>query len=150
MRAIDVELAVVSLLDYRRYIMVPNVSWGFGLRHEADLLAMDPQGRITEIEIKVSKSDLLADFKKPHQHESPYISRLVYAMPESMIGMDAVIPKQYGIIIVTNKFPKPEAKWHRFCRHDISKKPVSADKAMELARLGCMRIWSLKHKLKNG
>lgn len=58
----DMELAVTGLLNFRVYTIVPNVSWGLGLGHECDLLALDQQRRFTEIEIKISKSDLVRDF----------------------------------------------------------------------------------------
>lgn len=46
-------------LDYRRNTVVPNAYWGLGLTWEADLLVISKAGYLTEVEIKVSKADLL-------------------------------------------------------------------------------------------
>ena len=95
------EVAVARLIGWQSNTIVPNVYWGLGLRHEADLLVLDQKGRFTEIEIKVSKSDLKADFKKGHSHESSIISRMVFAVPESLVStVTDLAPKKYGIISV--------------------------------------------------
>jgi hypothetical protein len=64
MKAIHVELAVASYFGIRRHLIVPNVSWGLGLRHECDLLIVRESGFAAEVEIKVSKSDLKKDVEK--------------------------------------------------------------------------------------
>jgi hypothetical protein len=79
------EVAVAELIGYRNHTIVPNVSWGLGLRHECDMLVLDKKGQFTEIEIKISLADLKADFKKPHGHASKIITRLVYAIPKDML-----------------------------------------------------------------
>ena len=139
-----IEVAVARLLNYRVYTIVPNVSWGANLRHECDMLAIDGGGRLTEIEIKISMSDLKADFKKKHNHESKIISRLVYAMPEKMIEKGLpLIPKWSGIISVRWTGNSFKAKWVRLARHRHEGKPTDGQ-IKNIMRLGCMRIWSLK------
>lgn len=144
-----IEVAVALLLDYRRYTIVPNVHWGAGFSHECDMLAIDGDNKMTEIEVKISMADLKADFKKKHGHSSKYISRLVYAMPEKMITKAVeIIPKEHGIISVKWNGYRFEAKWVRKARHRkhyIEQVPQS--KIINIMRLGCMRIWSLKTKL---
>lgn len=149
MRAIDVEIAVVNLFGHRRTVMVPNVYWGLGLRHEADLICLDPQGRFTEVEIKVSKSDLKADLRKTHNHWSSIISRLVYAMPEELIPVaKQILPRHAGLISVQYQpagkttLKMPVAYWVRISKHN-SLRP-SQNQIQDFMRLGCMRIWSLK------
>lgn len=141
-----VELAVALLLNWRRYTIVPNVSYGLGLRHECDMLALDDKNRFTEIEIKVTASDLKADFKKPHGHRSSMISRLVYAMPVSLYEKHGhIIPKDCGVITVSEvKGIGFRAKWVRQCRHKAVSNPPSAKTIRKFMELGCMRIWSLK------
>lgn len=58
---------------------------GLYLNHECDLLVLDKNNRFTEVEIKISMSDLKADFKKYHAHKAKYISRLVYAIPHDLL-----------------------------------------------------------------
>jgi hypothetical protein len=101
MNALQVEIAVANLYNYRANIIVPNVSWGWLLRHEADIIVVNKNNYVTEVEIKVSISDLKADFKKGHSHESKKIHRLVYAIPFTMLEKALpLIPKYCGIIVV--------------------------------------------------
>ena len=69
----QVELGLAKYFDLRKNIIVTNVSWGM-LLHEADLLILSKSGYLTEVEIKRSWSDFLADFKKTHTHDDPKIS----------------------------------------------------------------------------
>lgn len=144
-----IEVAVARLLNWRLYTIVPNVSWGLGLSHECDMLALDAEGRFTEIEIKVTASDLKRDFLKPHGHCGKYISRLVYAMPETLCEKYAdIVPRRCGIISVTtangkHENPIPKAAWWRQARHAQMEKPPPKTVAKFMA-LGCMRIWTLK------
>lgn len=141
------EIAVAELIGWRESTVVPNVSWGLGLRHEADLLVLDKHERFTEIEIKISKSDLKADFKKLHNHSSAFIGRLIYAVPEDLVEYaKELVPKKCGIISVNwNKFSgKFEAKWARNCKHNKYVEKPDAKVIKKFLQLGCMRIWSLK------
>ena len=47
----------------RRWAVCPNVSWGC-LSWEADILAVTPAGTVHEVEVKISKADLLRDLNK--------------------------------------------------------------------------------------
>lgn len=149
MKAIDVEIAVVNLFGHRRTVMVPNVYWGLGLSYEADLICLDPQGRFTEVEIKVSKSDLKADLSKTHGHRSSIISRLVYAMPEELISVaKQILPPHAGLISVQYRpsgktvLKMPVASWVRIPKHNTLR--PNQNQINDFMRLGCMRIWSLK------
>jgi hypothetical protein len=146
-----IEIAVAKLLDFRRYVIVPNVHWGLGFKHECDMLALDTNGRFTEIEIKVTGSDLKADFKKKHGHKSKYISRLIYAMPKELCEKHAdLIPKYCGIISVSANlykgidYPIIKAEHYRLVKHDKTKETPPQKIVNDFMRLGCMRIWSLK------
>jgi hypothetical protein len=139
------EVAVAKLFCYRKNIIVPNVSWGWGLRHEADLIIVDQNNKATEVEIKISLSDLKADFKKGHTHESNRISRLIYAIPHELLDKSLdIVPKTAGIITVKWNAYRYCAEWYRTVKHDKNKKPLSDRDLVALTRLGCMRIWSLK------
>ena len=161
------ELAVANLIGYRANTIVPNVSYGLYLNHECDMLVLDSSNRFTEIEIKVSMSDLKADFNKTHGHKSKYISRLVYAIPETMLEKGRhIIPKKCGIIIVKwescyhyNYDDNTQieiggywkARWERMVRHNKQIEEIPKSIINKFYQLGCMRIWSLKaHNNKNG
>lgn len=61
-RCVDIELAIMRRFEYVKNIIVPNVN--SLLMFEADMLIVTPSGYATGFEIKVSLSDLKADFKK--------------------------------------------------------------------------------------
>lgn len=67
----------------RQHLVIPNVDWGF-LNHEADLLILSKAKYLTEVEIKRSWSDFLADFKKDHKHKDRKLSYFYYAVPISI------------------------------------------------------------------
>jgi hypothetical protein len=144
------EVAVAELIGWREHIIVPNVFWGLNLRHEADLLVLDKSGRFTEIEIKISKSDLKADFKKKHDHYTKIIGRLIYAVPDKLVETaKELIPKEAGLISVNwNQYiGKFEAKWIRTCKHFKHTEKPDQKTVQKFMHLGCMRIWSLKSTL---
>ncbi len=152
-----VELAVVGLFDYRRNHCVPNVSWGWALGHEADLIVVDQNLKVTEVEIKVSLSDLKADFRKINGHRSSRIGRMYYAIPEYLVEKGfPLIPKEFGVIVVKEVhhygIGEPQeiltttykAMYLRQCRHRKGYEGITKDQLLKLLDLGCMRIWSLK------
>ena len=142
-----VELAVVHLMNFRVYTIVPNISHGLLGNMEADLLCYNGE-KFTEVEIKISASDLKADFKKKHGHQHKYISRLIYAMPLKLCEKYAdIIPKEHGIISVKWNGYRYVASHYRMARHSKFFQEPPTRFVHEFMRLGCMRIWSLKQKL---
>jgi len=98
---VEMELAITKLFNYRRYIIVPNLSWGF-VSHECDMFLIKKSGYAVEVEIKRSVSDFRADFKKGHNHKerNNKITEFYYAFPESIYEKckDSV-PEHAGIIV---------------------------------------------------
>lgn len=149
----------------RRYLVVPNVSWGF-LTHEADLVAVSQAGYMTEIEIKRSWSDFMADFKKKHYHRDRRISQMYYAVP-SKIARKVFHHLYNGYFLPDNKKPVVvEYNGNNINKCglivyyddnpylDILVSPVKINQyklgdneIKALMRLGCMRVWSLKGKV---
>ena len=96
----EIEYWVAKEFDYRKNVVVPNVSWGLrDLGHECDLLVLRASGHCVEVEIKRSLSDLKADKIKGHRHSSQMIRELWFAIPAD-IYEKAVdhIPGAAGII----------------------------------------------------
>ena len=60
--------------------MIPNLSWGL-LQYEADFVVVSKSGYLTEVEIKRSYSDFLADFKKKHSHDAEQVYYFYYCVP---------------------------------------------------------------------
>lgn len=158
-KTLDMEVAVSNYFSPRQNLIVPNVSWGM-FRHEVDLCVLSPAGYAREIEIKVSRSDLIKDKEKRHGHDEPMIKYLYFAIPEHLEKDIEHIPERAGVLIV--KWNKPfkaygytntrmEAGWWS-CKKVREPKIQYNRKWLEheynsLLRLGAMRIWGLKEKL---
>jgi hypothetical protein len=142
-----IEFSLARWFGVRQNLIVPNVSWGLNL-HECDLLVLTGAGYALEIEIKVSKSDLIKDAEKQHRHNSDKIKRLYFAIPEKLEKHIELIPERAGVIVV-----RPAETINGKC--DLIR-PGEANKRAhkfsdkdreQLARLGAMRVWGLKEGL---
>jgi hypothetical protein len=142
----NMEYLIAEHFNWRTNIIVPNISWGL-LNHEADLLVLTPAGFCTEIEIKISKSDLKADFKKFHVHKSVYIHSLYYAVPIEIADCIDLIPDYAGVIIVNSNDKYQTVEIKRYAPKNKNPKWTDA-KRIELLRLAHMRVWTLKNALK--
>jgi hypothetical protein len=150
MKTQEIETILLRYFNFRANLIVPNVSWGmhfkrYGTLHECDLLILRKSGLATEIEIKISLSDLKKDKEKMHDHNHMAISKLFFAVPEKLkeaamehktegaglisIGYDGRVT-----IVEQPKARKDAIKW------DI-------DQRLKLASLGSMRICGLKEKI---
>ena len=146
MTAREVEIGVADKFNYRQNVIVPNVSWGIGLRYEADLVVLRPSGYAVEVEIKVNASDIKADLKKRHQHDSKLFRELWFAVPEEL-AEDPNIPARAGIFAVkpTNRMYHPFAcrtvRRGRMRRDAVKWSTAQREKVLHLA---AMRTWTLK------
>ena len=124
------------------------------INHECDILKLSSAGYATEIEIKISKADLLKDKEKKHFHQSFIITELYFAVPKELeeIALKE-IPERAGLYIIERIYDK---YWDEYCnsvtkiKKTERKKPGikwDDEKKLQLARLGCMRILGLKRKL---
>lgn len=145
----EMEIALATYFDYRRNLIVPNISWGLFL-HECDLLILTKSGYAYEVEIKVSKADLIKDKEKEHGHKSNRIKFLYFAIPDYLLPHREHIPKRAGIIsIITHGHSKGVCQ--------IVRPPVvnsmyrfTDEERYQVARLGAIRIWGLKIKIQKG
>lgn len=67
----------------------------------ADLMGLDPKGRIVIVEIKVSRADLLGDSKWPDYLD--YCDKFYWGVPPDLdhapLGGEAFLPERCGIIV---------------------------------------------------
>jgi len=149
MKTIEVEVAVMALLDIRKNVVVPNVSWGMWVGgeplHECDLLRLSKANYATEVEIKVSRADLRKDADKVHRHEHRGIKYLYFAVPAELqdYAMER-IPDRAGLYVVGHN---GRAK---LVREAVARKgcvPWTDKERNKLTQLGCMRILGLKKKI---
>lgn len=149
------EVAIARMFDVRKNIIVPNISHGLNGMHECDLFLIKKSGVAVEIEIKISKSDLLADFKKEHQHIDIQhrIAEFYYAMPRELYEKCIdLIPASAGIIVCErNSYKNVVAHILKQAKKIKGYRTLTLEEQFKVARLGCMRIFKLKEKLlKNG
>ncbi len=158
-RTLDIEIALLRVLNFRQNIVVPNVQFGIrrylsernGLEmrdydelHECDILKVTPSGYATEYEIKVSKGDFMADKKKKHKHGSRFISMFYYVVPDYLFDFAKNnLPNGCGLgcyskgdvrFVVEAEYRKDCFKW-------------TDEEMFKLARLGTMRIYGLKKNI---
>jgi len=152
-KTIDIEVAVAKYYGVRKNIIVPNISWGFQWMHECDMFIVSKAGVATEVEIKISRSDLLADFKKGHDHKDKAgrITYFYYAMPETLYEKcKDLIPKEAGIFTCGRGDWENATVWAREKRKPERRKntrKLTPEEQLKIAWLGTMRIWSLKEKI---
>lgn len=155
----DIEKMIADHYGIRSNLIVPNVSWGFFNGHEADLVVITPVGYLTEIEIKRSWSDFLADFGKREYHDDPRISAFFYAVPECMVEpckeylndteweAGKLCPGVIGYRTLNeSKFRQAWVAWPSVVPYKAQK--LSDDDMYQIARLGTLRYWSLLDKLR--
>ncbi len=166
MTTLEMEVALSKFFNPQKNLIVPNVSWGM-FTHECDLIVVGESGLIREVEIKVSKSDLINDADKRHNHDDNMISRLYFAIPAKLIPHIEYIPNRAGIITVersriydvddgtfygkyriatlSDLFPwnvniiRPAKRLYNY--------HINLDERIALMRLANMRIWGLKKKI---
>ncbi len=150
MRTLELETALAQYFNPRQHVVVPNVWWGLGLNHECDLFVVTAAGYAYEVEIKVSKSDLLADLKKRHGHVSEKIRRLYYCVPVDLLDCCAMIaPERSGILYYErDKYGRSCIRKHREARNNSMARRLTDKEVRKVMHLGCMRIWTLKRQLK--
>lgn len=146
----DIELAVANHFNYRINLIVPNVSWGWGLQHEADLIILRQSGYCDEVEIKVSASDIKADLRKRFNHwEDRRILRVWFAVPKELASCPD-IPDKAGILSVarirngTSYYDKVELVRPAVIRDKDTRIKITPKERQKLADLAAMRIWDLK------
>ena len=152
LKTIDMEVSVANFLNWRTNIIVPNISWSF-FNHECDLLRLSKAGFATEIEIKISKADLIKDNGKRHGHYHKKIKHLYFAIPGYLQDHIEHIPNHAGIIIVDSE-KLIDLRYHTTHKCRILRAPTkqsdyifTAGERLRLLELMAMRIWGLKKKL---
>ena len=148
LKTIDMEIALSEYFNARQNLIVPNVEWGAFI-HECDLLIITKAGYAYEIEIKVSRADLKKDRGKRHGHvdRRDRIKQLYFAVPEHLLPIDEHIPARAGIISVTRINGRYSCVSKRRAQVSPTACKWSDPERYNVARLGSMRIWTLKKRI---
>jgi len=153
--ATEVELRVAKHYNYRTNLIVPNVYWGLGLNHECDMLVVRGSGYAIEIEIKVDKYDLRNDKKKRKWYFTQYgriIKQTFFAVPLELADEINNIPEGCGFITVdcnSSHYYDGCVDVVKTAKINRNAKKLDQYQILKLAKLGCMRIWSLKEHMLN-
>jgi len=156
------ELCLSNYFGPRQNVVVPRVSWGLHGEYEKDLVVLYPSGWATEVEIKISVSDLRADQKKSHGHDSCLMQKLYFAIPSGIYNDDtlALIPERAGVLVVDQVVEEPLVNWGyspdytwgtrvrkvRSPQVNKSARKLSEYERQVVMRLGYLRFWSLAEK----
>ena len=148
--AFEIEYAVSSYFGTRQNLIVPNVypmNFGFRGGYEMDIAIMSPAGYLQEVEIKTTRADLVKNLSKDRWRYSTFgiSKKMWFAMPEKMNTEDCIyfVPVWAGILIVNNK---GKVRPTRDAQVNKDAKKLSVNQQYKLARLGAIRIWSMKHE----
>lgn len=165
---IEIALSKSEHFNFTKNIVVFNIngiSNKLPIHHECDMLVLSKSGYLTEIEIKRSWSDFLADFNKKHSHESRGIIKyFYYCIPERFLkkAYDKLEEenRDYSGIITYDEDLKIRLHGHRdrvkvnlggnysysFITNKTYRK-LYLEEQLEVARLGAIKVIKLKEKI---
>ena len=146
-----IEFGLSELFGIRSNLIVPNVSWGFFASHEADLVVVNRSGYLTEVEIKRSWQDFLNDFRKQTTHDEGKVMWKYFAVPESILLKVKVYLEDnghndWGIIKYSESGFCQYVRYPNNIHQTTKQKKLFLEEQLAIARLGTLRIWSLKKK----
>ena len=124
--------------------------WKEIVNHECDMLIVTKNQYLTEVEIKISLSDLKADFKKKHRHKDKNIKNFYYAFPAEMKEKAIeLIPEEAGILIAVKKHLHSGQEYRAiecYRKPKINKeaKPINDIILSKIYRLGYLRYWNYR------
>lgn len=165
----EIEIALAKHKDFNfvRNIVAYNVngeSSKLPIFHECDMLVLNKSGYLTEIEIKRSWADFVADFKKDHGHDGRgLIKYFYYCIPECLLerAYDKLesLEINYTGIITYSEDLKINIRGYRYldhnnnyryiCREQHPNRKLFIEEQLQVARFGAMRSVMLKEKLIN-
>lgn len=158
----EIEKLIYLYFEKSSLAIVPKISgnnWWFDsetmlwkniVNHECDMLIVSKNQYLTEVEIKISLSDLRADFKKEHQHKDENIKNFYYAFPEEMKEKAIkLIPEKAGILIAVKKhlnsgYEYRDIECYRKPKINKEAKPINDIVLSRIYRLGYLRYWNYR------
>lgn len=136
------------LWNKRSDIMIPNLSWGL-LPYEADFVVISKNGYLTEVEIKRSWSDFLADFKKKHNHDAEQVYYFYYCVPEKITEQVVEYLKQKELPLAVLSYNDDGFVWYSGYGYSSLRgkhRKLFIEEQLTIARLGQLRFWNLLEK----
>lgn len=149
-----------QIFEKRHLVIVPNCSFPGS---ECDLLAVTPNLRIIDVEIKISRADLRVDAKKDKWFHSwdwkidgPYntsprrrrdwparVWKHYYCLPRAIWTPElyACIAPVSGVLLIQDRDDGIRVKVERRAKPDRSADRITAEDAINIARLASLRMW---------
>lgn len=154
------------VLERKHLLLVPNCSWP---GNECDLLAVTPNLRIIDVEIKISRSDLKADAKKDKWYhgwdwriDGPYndgprrprqwparVWKHYYCLPRAIWApelLPAINPVS-GILLIQDRDDGILLRVERRAKPDTKADRITPEDAIDIARLASLRMWDAYDEL---
>lgn len=168
---IEVALSKTDTFNFVRNIIAFNVN-GLGeslnIQHECDMLVLSKSGYLTEIEIKRSWEDFLADFKKRHNHDGRGLVKFFYyCVPEiiydkvlnyicdneikcsGIISYDEFLKIKINGCRYRSAFPHDNKEYYTVTGLNMGGRKLFLEEQLQVARFGAMRAIKLKEKFIN-
>lgn len=145
------------IFNKRNDIMIPNLSWGL-LDYEADFVAINRSGYMTEIEVKRSWEDFKADFRKLHTHNDARVYRFAYCVPQGIAERCVTYIREsnpdtpdWQLPAVIYYTEDGEIGFSDLCvmdnYHAVKRRKLFLEEMLTVARLGQIRYWNLLEKI---
>ncbi len=134
-----------GMWNKRSDIMIPNLSWGL-LPYEADFVVVTKSGYLTEVEIKRSWSDFLADFKKKHKHDAEQVYYFYYCVPEKITEqvVEYLRQKELPLAVLSyNDSGVVKSIGYGYSSLNGKHRKLFIEEQLTIARLGQLRFWNL-------
>lgn len=158
---VEIEVAIMREFDFRRKLIVSGVTNMMGLvAFETDMIVLSESNYAYGFEIKTSRSDLRAEFKKrQHTHlevmlngktgKERYYGKFkyfYYAVPEQLKELALeLIPPFCGLWVYRKPLHPLLPKFYKAKEASmLFNYKWTIDQRYELARLGAMRVFALK------
>ena len=151
------EMELSKFFNRHQNIIVPNVYWGLNFKYEIDLLVLSQSLYATEIEIKISKSDIKQDLNKScYAHKSNRIKKFFYAVPDYLENCK-YLPTDCGLIVVKKiNHLRYKCIIKRAPRLNKNARKFTESEYIKLLKLSYHRMWCakesfyrIKHENKN-
>ena len=138
---------VQQLFPPRVWAVCPNVSWGL-LNYEADILAIGKTGCIHEIEVKISKADLLKDARKwkwrsTYAPATDQVDAYWLAVPPQLEELAVVRAREIGGGVIVVDFQADSTGWVRKVLVPQRKRRVQTDRERRGERDIRNKVWRL-------
>ena len=136
-------IKVVLLHNFRFQKQFKYVTTEAG-RYNSDVLAINKSGKLVEVEVKVSKTDLTADFRKPKHliyQQKPEFKwtphQFYFAVPKEIVefAIAKTVGKPYGVIVVEDPTQKIQRRTYHVPRSmtmDAAVKRLTATRDFEI------------------